>query len=98
MSPLSALSPARTLVDDHPKELPLFRKLLLLVLFCLAQFLDVFNASALYAALPALEISMDITESQSAWVISGSQLTFAPFLLIVGAHPLNSGQHFDIFV
>ncbi|OAX31593.1 MFS general substrate transporter, partial [Rhizopogon vinicolor AM-OR11-026] len=84
MSPLSALSPARTLVDDHPKELPLFRKLLLLVLFCLAQFLDVFNASALYAALPALEISMDITESQSAWVISGSQLTFAPFLLISG--------------
>ncbi|OJA20772.1 hypothetical protein AZE42_12811 [Rhizopogon vesiculosus] len=84
MSPLSALSPARTLVNDHPKELPQFRKLVLLVLFCLAQFLDVFNASALFAALPALDISMNMTESQSTWMFSAFQLTFASFLLISG--------------
>ncbi|OJA11344.1 hypothetical protein AZE42_04924 [Rhizopogon vesiculosus] len=84
MSPLPALSPAGTLVDDHPKELPLFRKIVLLVLFCFAQFLDVFNTSAIFSALPALDISMDMTESQSTWMISAFQLTFASFLLISG--------------
>ena len=89
MSPLPTLSPAGTLVDGGPKELPLFRKLVLLVVFCLAQFLDAINNSALFSALPALEISMGMTESQSTWMISAFQLTFASFLLIVRAHPLN---------
>jgi hypothetical protein len=89
MSPPPTLSPAGTLVDGGPKELPLFRKLVLLVVFCLAQFLDAINNSALFSALPALEISMGMTESQSTWMISAFQLTFASFLLIVRAHPLN---------
>ena len=83
MSPL----PAGTLVDGRLKELPLSRRLVLLVIFCLAQFLDSFNDSALFSALPALEVSMGMTESQYTWMISAFQLTFASFLLIVSAYP-----------
>jgi len=90
MLPLPPLSPAETLVDREPKKLSLTRRLILLVLFCLAQFLDAFNNSALFSAIPALEISMGMTESQSTWIISAFQLTFASFLLIVRVHPINS--------
>ena len=83
MSLPATVSPAETLVDKPPKRLSLIRKLVLLLMFCFAQFLDSFNNSALYPAIPALEISMGITQSQSAWIISAFQLTFASFLLIV---------------
>ncbi|KAF9220761.1 MFS general substrate transporter [Gyrodon lividus] len=53
-------------------------------MFCLAQFLDAFNNSALFSAIPALEASMGITESQSVWIISAFRLTFAFSLLISG--------------
>ncbi|KAG1782220.1 major facilitator superfamily domain-containing protein [Suillus placidus] len=84
MLPLPPLSPAETLVDHEPKKLSLTRRLILLVMFCLAQFLDAFNNSALFSAIPALEVSMGMTESQSTWIISAFQLTFASFLLISG--------------
>ncbi|KAG1748162.1 major facilitator superfamily domain-containing protein [Suillus lakei] len=84
MLPLPPLSPAQTLVDHEPKKLSLTRRLVLLVMFCLAQFLDAFNNSALFSAIPALEVSMGMTESQSTWIISAFQLTFASFLLISG--------------
>ncbi|KIJ67200.1 hypothetical protein HYDPIDRAFT_127048 [Hydnomerulius pinastri MD-312] len=84
MLPPPPLSPAPTLVAEAPKPLSLARKLTLLMMFCLAQFLDSFNNSALFSAIPALEISMGITESQSVWIISAFQLTFASFLLISG--------------
>jgi hypothetical protein len=90
MLPLPPLSPAETLVDCEPKKLSLTRRLILLVIFCLAQFLDSFNNSALFSAIPALEVSMGMTESQSTWIISAFQLTFASFLLIVRAHPIDS--------
>ncbi|KAH7923213.1 MFS general substrate transporter [Leucogyrophana mollusca] len=78
------LSPTETLVDAAPKRLSLTRKLVLLTMFCLAQFLDSFNNSALFSAIPALEISMNMTESQSTWIMSAFQLTFSSFLLISG--------------
>jgi hypothetical protein len=96
MSPLQALSPAITLVDGQPKEISLARKLFLLVMLCLAQFLTTFNGSALYSALPSLDIAMGMTESQSTWMLSAFQLTFASFLLIVRVHPLNSDFHINI--
>jgi len=86
MSPLQPLSPVETLVDGQPKGLSLTRKLVMLVIFCFAQFLDDFNNSALFSAIPALDISMDMAGSQSTWIISASQLTFASFLLIVRVH------------
>ncbi|KIJ19716.1 hypothetical protein PAXINDRAFT_166798 [Paxillus involutus ATCC 200175] len=84
MPPPAPHSPAETLTDEPPKELSLTRKLVLLSMFCLAQFLDAFNNSALLAAIPALEKSMGITESESVWIISAFQLTFASSLLISG--------------
>ncbi|OJA15221.1 hypothetical protein AZE42_10235 [Rhizopogon vesiculosus] len=82
MSPLPALSPAGTLADDEPKGLSRTRRLVLLVIFCLVQFLDDFNDSALFSAIPAIDISMGMIESQSTWILTASQLTFASFLLI----------------
>ncbi|KAG1827908.1 major facilitator superfamily domain-containing protein [Suillus variegatus] len=78
MPPLQPLSPAETPV------LSLTRKLVLLFMFCLAQFLDAFSNSALFSAIPVLEVSMGMTESQSTWIMSAFQLTFASFLLISG--------------
>jgi len=84
------MSPPRAgtlpVVDGKPGELPLSRKLVLLVIFCLAMFLDSANNSALFSALPELDISMGMNESQSTWMISAFQLTFASFLLIVSVH------------
>ncbi|KAG1796381.1 major facilitator superfamily domain-containing protein [Suillus plorans] len=84
MLPLPPLSPAETAVDHEPEIYSRTRRVILLFLFCLAQFLDSFNNSALFSAIPALEVSMGMTESQSTWIISGFQLTFASFLLISG--------------
>ncbi|KIK95726.1 hypothetical protein PAXRUDRAFT_826748 [Paxillus rubicundulus Ve08.2h10] len=84
MPPPAPLSPTETLTHEPPKQLSLARKLVLLSMFCIAQFLDAFNNSALLAAIPALEGSMGITESESVWIISAFQLTFASSLLISG--------------
>ncbi|KAG2094866.1 major facilitator superfamily domain-containing protein [Suillus discolor] len=81
MPPPQPLSPAETPVHD---ELSLTRRLILLFMFCLAQFLDAFSNSALFSAIPVLEVSMGMTESQSTWIMSAFQLTFASFLLISG--------------
>ncbi|KAG1895776.1 major facilitator superfamily domain-containing protein [Suillus fuscotomentosus] len=81
MPPLQPLSSAETPVHH---ELSLARKLVLLFMFCLAQFLDAFSNSALFSAIPVLEVSMGMTESQSTWIMSAFQLTFASFLLISG--------------
>ncbi|KAF8840131.1 MFS general substrate transporter [Paxillus ammoniavirescens] len=84
MLPSAPLSSAETLTDESPKQLSLTRKLVLLWMLCLAQSLDAFNNSALFPAIPALEGSMGFTESESVWIISASQLTFASSLLISG--------------
>lgn len=74
------LSPTQTLVDGKvPQRFSPFRRYLLLIIFCFAQFLDAFNNSALFSAIPSLENSLGITESQSTWIISAFQLTFASF-------------------
>ncbi|KAF8839739.1 MFS general substrate transporter [Paxillus ammoniavirescens] len=84
MLPSAPHSLAETLTNEPQKQLSLTRKLVLLSMFCLAQFLDAFNNSALLAAIPALEGSMGITEGESVWIISAFQLTFASSLLISG--------------
>ncbi|KAG2141136.1 major facilitator superfamily domain-containing protein [Suillus bovinus] len=70
--------------NDEPKRLSLTRKLVLLVMFSLTQFIDIVNISALLSAVPALEASTGMTEIQSTWVFSGFRLTFSSFLLISG--------------
>ncbi|KZT65692.1 MFS general substrate transporter [Daedalea quercina L-15889] len=79
------LSPTQTLVDGRvPQKYSAARRYLLLLIFCLAQFLDAVNNSALFSAIPDLENDLGIDEAQSTWVISAFQLTFASFLLISG--------------
>ncbi|TFK51508.1 MFS general substrate transporter [Heliocybe sulcata] len=85
LPPTTALSPAVTLVDGHlPGRPSQAKKYLLLAIFCLAQFIDSFNNSALFSAIPALDEALHMTEGESAWLISAFQLTFASFLLISG--------------
>ncbi|KAF8129735.1 major facilitator superfamily domain-containing protein [Boletus edulis] len=81
---MSSQLPPETPTDEPTMHLSLTRKFILLLLFCFAEFLDTFNNSALVPAIPPLEASMGITESQSAWLISAFKLTFASFLLISG--------------
>ncbi|KAH9939655.1 MFS general substrate transporter [Epithele typhae] len=86
-SPSTVLSPAQTLVDGRAPVLQRYspaRRYVLLLIFCLAQFLDAFNNSALFSAIPALVRDLGMTEAESTWIISAFQLTFASFLLISG--------------
>lgn len=83
MSSLSLPSPSHALVDEASKQIPLVRKLLLLLILCFAQILDSFSISSVFSALPVLEKSLNIPTSQGVWIISGNQLTFASTLLIV---------------
>lgn len=76
-------SPVTTLTDEPTKRFSLARKVVLLLMFCFAQFLDAFNNAALVPAIPTLVRSVGITGSQLAWIISAFQLTFASFLLMV---------------
>ncbi|KAG2358683.1 major facilitator superfamily domain-containing protein [Suillus spraguei] len=80
---MSPLLPLSTNIHE-PQRLSLARKLILLVMFCLTQFIDTLSMSALLSAIPALEASMGMTEIQSTWVFSGFRLTFSSFLLISG--------------
>lgn len=66
---------------------PKYKKLTLLAIFCLALFLDTFNNSSLFTAIPAISIQLDIPNSQSVWLLSGYQLTFAALLLVVSSLP-----------
>lgn len=84
----TALSPAPTLVNGRfPQKYSFARRYVLLLIFCLAQFLDAANNSALFSAIPSLVEAFNITESESTWIISAFQLTFASFLLIVSISP-----------
>jgi MFS family permease len=91
ISPSPAQSPqihaSLHLVDSTEASSPRIskaRKLVLLVLFCIAQFLDIFNISALFSAIPTLRNDLGFDESGATWLTSAYQLTFASFLLISG--------------
>ena len=102
--PSTVLSPAQTLVDGRvPQQYSTARRYVLLIIFCLAQFLDAFNNSALFSAIPALVTALDMTEAESTWIISAFQLTFASFLLIVSSLfvlrvGVNGDTNGDVFV
>ncbi|KAF8605943.1 MFS general substrate transporter [Ceratobasidium sp. AG-I] len=94
------LTPAPTLVVDFDdqKEKPAvsepeipalanaqpLRKYVLLAVFCLGQFLDTLNNSAMFPAIPAVSRDVGLTESDSVWLFAAYQATFASFLLISG--------------
>ncbi|KAF8757716.1 MFS general substrate transporter [Rhizoctonia solani] len=94
------LTPAPTLVVDpiNEKEKSIIeeaevtelantkalRKYALLAVFCLGQFLDTMNNSAMFPAIPAISHQVGLTESDSVWLFAAYQATFASFLLISG--------------
>jgi hypothetical protein len=63
------------------------RKLALLAIFTLAEFLDAFNNSALFPAIPNITSQLKFDASETVWIISAYQLTFAAFLLVVSCQP-----------
>jgi len=73
-------------------ELSGTRKIVLLLLFCLSQFLDSFNISALFLAIPAIATGTGLNNSQSVWLNSAYQLSFAALLLIVSPPPCSPHQ------
>ncbi|KAJ7872325.1 major facilitator superfamily domain-containing protein [Mycena olivaceomarginata] len=60
------------------------KKVLVLMILCLAFFLDTFNNSSLFTAIPVISTQLNIPNSQSVWILSAYQLTFAALLLISG--------------
>lgn len=75
------------------------RKKILLIIFCFAQFLDTFNNSALFAAIPPISAAIGISNADSVWLISAYQLTFAAFLLVVSvAQRLLCGHKLKLFL
>jgi hypothetical protein len=60
-----------------------YRKLALIGVFSLAQFMDAFNNSALFPAVPAISEALSIKTNESTWLFAAYQATFAAFLLIV---------------
>jgi len=60
------------------------RKIALLSMFVLAEFMDAFNNSALFPAIPNIASQLQFDASEVVWIISAYQLTFAAFLLLSG--------------
>ncbi|KAF8891928.1 major facilitator superfamily domain-containing protein [Gymnopilus junonius] len=63
---------------------PVSLKAVLLLVFCFAQFLDAFNNSSFFAAAPPISLQLHINNSNSVWLVSAYQLTFASLLLTSG--------------
>ena len=79
-------TPIRTEDDEPAPDLAAAstaRKLSLLAMFTLAEFLDAFNNSALFPAIPDITSQLQFEPSETVWIISAYQLTFAAFLLVV---------------
>ncbi|KAF9191781.1 hypothetical protein BGZ50_009153 [Haplosporangium sp. Z 11] len=56
----------------------------ILIVFCLAQFLDVANLSAVNISLPTIKAELHFSDSQLPWIVNAFTLTFGTFLLIGG--------------
>ncbi|KAF9062146.1 major facilitator superfamily domain-containing protein [Rhodocollybia butyracea] len=72
-------------IDESPlRPVPNWRAWTLLIVFSMAQLLDLFNVTAPTIALTSLGVDLDINESQRQWVINAYSLTFGAFLLAGG--------------
>jgi hypothetical protein len=86
---------APTVVDEDQGVEPelaktsTLRKIALLAMFTLAEFLDAFNNSALFPAIPVISEQLHFLSSETVWIISAYQLTFAAFLLVVSTSILS---------
>jgi EmrB/QacA subfamily drug resistance transporter len=60
------------------------RGILILLLLCLVQFMDVLDASILGIALPSIKKDLGFTQQSLQWVVNGYILTYGGFLLLGG--------------
>lgn len=67
-------------MDDRISKANMF----LLILVCLAQFLEVMNSSTVTVALPAIQSALHMNANNLQWIVTSYVLTFACFLLIGG--------------
>ncbi|KAL0959010.1 hypothetical protein HGRIS_014322 [Hohenbuehelia grisea] len=73
-----------TVEKSSSDELSSLRKLVILLILCSAQFLDIFNANAVIVSLPSLGAELGFSAGTLQWVLSAYTLTFAAFMLISG--------------
>jgi len=82
---VAVVSATAAVIDEGPlRPVPNWRAWTLLIVFSMAQLLDLFNVTAPTIALTSLGVDLDINESQRQWVINAYSLTFGAFLLAGG--------------
>ncbi|KAF9517779.1 hypothetical protein BS47DRAFT_1338969 [Hydnum rufescens UP504] len=60
------------------------RKAFMLAIFCFAEFMDAFIASALFPAINQMNSALKLGTNESTWIFAAYSATFAAFLLISG--------------
>ena len=68
---------------DHTPPIPKWRAWTLLIIFSMAQLLDIFNVTAPTIALPTIASDLGFNFAQWQWAINAYSLTFGAFLLTV---------------
>ena len=58
--------------------------LFLLIIVCLAQFIEVMNMTSMTVALPAIQSALRMQANDLQWIVTSYVLTFACFLMIGG--------------
>jgi MFS family permease len=71
------------------------RKSVMLALFCFAEFMDSFIASALFPAINVMIVDLKLATNEATWIFAAYSATFAAFLLISGrvADIYGSSEH-----
>lgn len=77
------------MLDDAPlpPPVPRWRAWTLLLVFSMAQMLDIFNVTAPTVALPRIASDLDVLFTERQWAINAYSLTFGAFLLTVSTDP-----------
>lgn len=81
---ISETSSAVIVAHYQQPQLSALRKNCMLFLFCFAEFMDAFIASALFPAIPRLEEVLHVDQALIAWAFAAYSCTFSAFLLISG--------------
>src|SRR5690349_12388007 len=74
---MTAVAPERSLLATR-------RGVLLLVLLCAVQFLDIVDSSIMNVALPSIRRELGFSQQGLQWVLSGYLVTYGGFLLLGG--------------
>lgn len=65
-------------------QLSLFRRIILLIIFCCSVFNDAFMTSSMIICVDSIRIDFGLESSIGTWVITAYNLTFGAFLLLAG--------------